>query len=75
MGRSGDYEPRFGGHDPVAVARGAPTPGNPEIWMIVGGALYLFYSVDSRNEFQSDPARIAMQAEAKWPDVVRLLAR
>jgi YHS domain-containing protein len=75
MDRPGDYEPRFGGHDPVAVVRGAPTPGNPEIWLIVGGALYLFYSVESRNEFQSDPARIAMQAEAKWPDVVRLLAR
>jgi hypothetical protein len=33
----GEYEPRFGGYDPVAVGRGAPTPGNPEIWLILGG--------------------------------------
>jgi hypothetical protein len=75
MDRPGDYEPRFGGYDPVAVARGAPTPGSPEIWLIVGRMLYLFYSVEARNEFQSDPTRLSMQAEAKWPDVVRVLAQ
>jgi hypothetical protein len=73
--RPGDYEPRFGGYDPVAVGRGAPTPGSPEIWLIAGRALYLFYSVETRNAFQSDPTRLAMQAESKWPDLVRVLAQ
>jgi YHS domain-containing protein len=75
MDRPADYEPHFGGYDPVAVARGAPTPGSPEIWLIAGRTLYLFYSVETRGEFQSDPTRLATQAEAKWPDVVRVLAQ
>jgi hypothetical protein len=75
LDRPGDYEPRFGGYDPIAVARGAPTPGSPEIWLIAGSKLYLFYSVETRNAFQSDPTRLAVQAEAKWPDVVRVLAQ
>jgi len=67
----GDYEPRFGGYDPVAIGRGAPTPGNPEIWLISGQKLYLFYDIQTREAFASDPRRAAMQAEARWPDVVK----
>ena len=70
-----DYEPRFGGYDPVAVARRAPTPGSPEIWLIAGQKLYLFYSAQTAEEFRSDPRHWAIQAEAKWPDVVKVLAR
>jgi hypothetical protein len=67
----GDYEPRFGGYDPLAIGRGVPTPGNPEIWLISGQKLYLFYDPHTRDEFAADPRRIAMQAEARWPDVVK----
>jgi hypothetical protein len=67
----GDYEPRFGGYDPVAIGRGAPTPGNPEIWLVAGQQLYLFYDPQTREEFSADPRRIVMQAEARWPDVVK----
>jgi hypothetical protein len=70
-----DYEPCFGGYDPIAVGRGAPTPGNPQIWLIADRKLYLFYSTETLDEFRSDPKRQAMQAEAKWPDVIKVLAR
>jgi YHS domain-containing protein len=70
-----DYAPRFGGYDPVAVGRGAPTPGNPEIWLIFGQKLYLFYSLETRDEFRVDPRRASAQADAKWTDVLKLLAR
>ena len=33
------YAPRFGGYDPVALARGAPTAGHPELWLIGAAAL------------------------------------
>jgi hypothetical protein len=71
----GDYEPRFGGYDPVAIGRGAPTPGNPEIWLILGQKLYLFYDSQARDEFTSDPRRLLMQAEARWPDVLKVLSQ
>ena len=28
------YAPRFGGYDPVGLARGVPSPGRPQIWAI-----------------------------------------
>ena len=45
------YTPRFGGHDPMAVARGAATPGHPELWLIAEQRLYLFYSAEARAAF------------------------
>lgn len=67
------YMPRFGGYDPVAIARGASTPGHPEIWLLTDQRLYLFYSVEARSAFQSDPAAGLRAAERSWPGVLRTL--
>lgn len=67
------YMPRFGGYDPIAVARGIGTPGHPELWRVYGGRLYLFYNADARAAFATDPEEAIGAAEAKWPDVLRTL--
>jgi hypothetical protein len=69
------YAPRFGGHDPVAMGRGASTPGHPELWLIHGRRLYLFYSAEARAAFARDPAGAIDAAERNWPDVQRTLVR
>lgn len=69
------YGPRFGGYDPVAVARGDSVAGHPLIWAVVGARLYLFYSTAARAVFLSDPGRVIMAAERKWPTVARAIAR
>jgi YHS domain-containing protein len=69
------YMPRFGGYDPVAVARGASVPGHPTFWAVVGGGLYLFYSDKARAAFIADPGRIIETAERKWPKVARTIGR
>jgi hypothetical protein len=69
------YVPRFGGHDPMAVARGAATPGHPELWMIAEQHLYLFYSAEARAAFARDPSSAIEAAERNWPDVQRKLVR
>ena len=51
------YMPRFGGHDPMAVARGAATPGHPELWLIAEQRLYLFYSAEARAAFARNPEK------------------
>ena len=71
MDHPDDYEPRFGGYDPTAIGRGAPTPGNPQIWLIWERQLYLFFDPRNRAEFIADPRGIVMQADARWPDVLR----
>lgn len=69
------YTPRFGGYDPVAIARGTSVPGHPLFWAIVTERLYLFYSAEARAAFVADPGRLIEAAERKWPDVARALAR
>jgi hypothetical protein len=68
------YRPRFGGYDPVAIARGASVPGHPLFWAVTAERLYLFYSAETRDKFLADPGRIIAAAERKWPAVARTLA-
>ena len=67
------YAPRFGGYDPVAIARGVLVAGNPLIWIINGERLYFFYDDSARAEFAAAPVRIAETAQRRWPDVRRTL--
>ena len=69
------YAPRFGGYDPVAIARGVSVPGHPMFWAVTGERLYLFYSAEARTTFLADPGRILDAAERKWPIVTRSIAR
>ncbi len=63
------YAPRFGGYDPVDVARGKPVAGNAQLWLVVGQRLYLFYRESNRDAFAADPARYLGVAEKNWPDL------
>jgi hypothetical protein len=69
------YTPRFGGHDPMAVARGAATPGHPALWLIAEQRLYLFFSAGARDAFIRDPESAIEAAERNWPAVQRALVR
>jgi hypothetical protein len=66
------YAPRFGGYDPVAIARGASVPG-PLYWLVSGQRLYLFYNAKARAAFAAEPDRVLEAAERKWPAVQRTL--
>jgi hypothetical protein len=69
------YAPRFGGYDPVAIARGASVPGNPFFWTVSAERLYLFYSAEARAAFLADPGAIIERATRKWPEVARTIGR
>jgi hypothetical protein len=69
------YAPRFGGHDPMAVARGAATPGHPELWLIAEQRLYLFYSAEARAAFACNPENAVEAAERNWPEMQPTLVR
>jgi YHS domain-containing protein len=69
------YMPWLGGHDPIAAARGAATPGHPGLWMIASGRLYLFHSTEARDAFADNPAQAIEAADRRWPEVLRTLAR
>jgi hypothetical protein len=72
--RSDVYMPKFGGYDPLGVARGVAVAGNPSVWLISSGRLFLFYDRDRLAAFTADSERISTAAERKWPDVQRTLS-
>lgn len=69
------YMPRFGGYDPISLARGVASPGHPQFWIVDEERLYLFYSAEDRDVFAADPQAAVAAAEARWPEVERVLIR
>ena len=68
------YMPKFGGYDPIGVTRGLAVAGNPNVWLITGERLYLFYDRARLQKFAGDADRLGAEAERKWPDVKRALS-
>ena len=72
--RPDDYMPRFGGYDPLGVARGISTSGYPSLFVIHESRLFLFASEENRTAFLANPKEAVAAAEAGWPQVVRKLS-
>jgi hypothetical protein len=51
-----DYQPRFGGYDPIAIGRGAPTPGNPQSGSSPGRNCIFFTATRHATNFAPIPA-------------------
>jgi hypothetical protein len=68
------YMPRFGGYDPVSVARGLATPGYPVLWAVYDQRLYLFYTAKARESFMQNPNAAIAAAAARWSTVQSELA-
>jgi len=67
------YMPRFGGYDPVAIARGVALAGHPEVWLIWTERLYLFRTTDARAAFAAHAQQAIAEAEMHWPAVMKAL--
>jgi hypothetical protein len=63
------YLPRFGGYDPLGLARGVALPGDPRLWLIVGERLYLFNVPQNRAAFATQGDQAIAIAERQWPSV------
>lgn len=67
------YAPRFGGYDPVGIARGVGVPGDPRLWQLHHDRLYLFYTSADREAFAANPETVINAAEQAWPRVVQTI--
>lgn len=59
------YAPRFGGYCPVSVIEGDPRPGNPELFVIREGRLYLASDKAALAQIVNDPGLLE-RADAAW---------
>jgi hypothetical protein len=65
------YMPRYGGYDPIGIARGVATPGYPALWSVVENRLYFFYTAEAQKIFLADPQATVAAADARWPAVMK----
>lgn len=63
------YEPVFGGHDPVRLARGEQAVGNPRVFSVVGERVFLFVDEASRETFLATPGETTARAVKAFAEV------
>jgi hypothetical protein len=68
------YMPQFGGYDPLGVAHGVAVAGKPNVWLIAGERLFLFYDQTRLQKFAADSNGVAATAARKWPAVLQTLS-
>lgn len=64
------YAPQYGGYCSWAVAQGYTASVDPEAWRIVDGKLYLNYSADIQQRWESDIEGFISSANSNWPSVL-----
>jgi hypothetical protein len=64
------FSPEFGGYCAYAVSQGHTADGDPNVWRIVEGRLYLNYSKSVQKLWEKDvPGNIA-KGRGNWPRVL-----
>lgn len=65
------FAPQYGGYCAWAVSRGYTAKGDPLVWRLVGGKLYLNYDLAVQKRWAADiPGNIA-KSDRNWPQVLK----
>jgi len=64
------YAPQYGGYCAWAVSQGYTAKGEPEVWKIVDGKLYLNFSRGVQKRWQRDIPGNIQSANGNWPSVL-----
>ena len=65
------YAPQYGGHCAWATAQNKVAPGDPNVWKIVDGKLYLNYNANVQTRWEKDIPGFITTADANWPGVLK----
>ena len=64
------YMPQFGGYCSWAVAEGYTAKGEPDVWKIVDGKLYLNFSRGVQRRWERDIPGNISRGNSNWPNVL-----
>jgi len=64
------YAPQFGGYCAYAVSQGHTADGDPNVWRIVDGRLYLNYSAQVKKLWEQDVPGNIVKGRQNWPVVL-----
>jgi YHS domain-containing protein len=65
------YAPQYGGYCAWAAAQGKTAPGDPKLWKLVNGKLYLNYNTDVQKKWEADIPGLVAKADANWPAILK----
>lgn len=65
------FAPRYGGYCALSMAEGKVIPGNPAIWEIDDGHLYLLSSLADRDIWDRNVDENIAEADDHWPSILR----
>jgi len=63
------YVPEYDGHCAYGVAQGGKVPGNPHLWRIIDGKLYLNITKNVVGFWEEDIPGNIEKAESNWPKI------
>lgn len=63
------YAPQFGGFCAFGVSLGKKFDGDPQVWKIVDGKLYLNLNADIQQKWQEDEAGLIKKAHQTWSGI------
>lgn len=64
------FAPQFGGYCAWAVSQNYIAPGDPKVWRIVDGRLYLNFNARAKELWEADLAGAIARGKANWPAVL-----
>ena len=65
------FAPQYGGYCAYAVANNATAPGDPEVWRVVDGKLYLNVNQSIGKLWAQDIPGYIARADANWPGLLQ----
>jgi YHS domain-containing protein len=63
------FAPQYDGHCAYGVSKGGKVPGNPTLWRIVDGKLYLNITKNVVGFWEEDIPGNLMKSETNWPGI------
>lgn len=63
------YAPQYGGYCAFGAALGKKFDGDPEVWKIVDGKLYLNLNKDASKAWHKDIPGNIVKADTNWPQI------
>ncbi|MEM7006891.1 MAG: YHS domain-containing (seleno)protein [Pseudomonadota bacterium] len=64
------YAPAYGGYCAWGASQGGAYPGDPQVYAVVDGRLYLNYNAEVQETWNEDRAGFIATADEKWPTVL-----
>ncbi len=65
------YAPAFGGYCAYAMSQGRLLDGNPQLWAIVDGELFLLNNPEARGIWSASRGEMIARARQYWPVILR----